>query len=469
MHISSVRHPIGSLFQSCVDYVLRLAGPPGGARPTLTDPHVLAATAVAEHLAAGVSPPVTPPPAVQQAAGGEDAWRCLRLAGDLFLARMTSGSARAAELESEYRDGTCDPRWLEAIEQYLEFYGPSGHDRQVPYVAWRESSDFVSMTLPPSATVLLIGDWGTGTEPAKALLAEAATHAPDIFIHLGDVYYAGTPHEAQANFLDVCNAVFDRSSGHLPIYNLTGNHDMYAGGLGYFALLPKTNPTPPFVEDQQQQASFFCLRNPSGAFQLLGMDTGLHDGDPFTVNTDVTWLEPSEAAWHLDKINEFHEQGGRTILLSHHQLFSAFESIGESATRAPELQAYNPKLLDVFRDVLEAGKVLAWFWGHEHNLGIYAPYGPLKRGRCIGHGAIPVLANSDPYTASPHIAQPPALVRRPDTGAPVQLPLDAARTMYQHGYVILRLNDTARTAQADYYLAGSPAAPFYSEMLTDKA
>ena len=39
--------------------------------------------------------------------------------------------------------------------------------------------------------------------------------------------------------------------------------------------------------------------------------------------------------------------------------------------------------------------------------------------------------------------------------------------MYQHGYVILRLNDTARTAQADYYLAGSPATPFYSEMLTD--
>ena len=464
MHIRPVRHPLASVFQSIIDHVLHRQAPEE-TRPTLDDPHVHAATIVAEHIAEGADPPHEAPPPVQRVGGGSQAWRCMKLAGELFMAKLEHRTERVTQLENELKDGTCDPRWAEAIAEYLEYYGLSGHKRTVPYIPCRHPTDFVSEVLPASATILLIGDWATGTEPAKALLREAATHAPDLFIHLGDIYYAGTHHEAQANFLDICNEVFDRSSGHLPIYNLTGNHDMYAGGVGYFDSLSKLNPSPPFLPEQAQSASFFCLRNNSNAFQLLAMDTGLHDGDPFTVSTDVTWLEPAEAAWHLDKINEFHERGGKTILLSHHQLFTAFDPIGAAETRPADLQAYNPKLLETFREVLEAGKVLVWFWGHEHNMALYQSYGPLARGRCIGHGAIPVMQDADPYAANPRIANPPQLVRHSDSGELVTLPLDAGG-MYKNGYVILRLNDATGSAAAEYYVAGEPNRALYREELS---
>jgi 3',5'-cyclic AMP phosphodiesterase CpdA len=466
MHIKPVRDARASLFQSLVDHVLCRDGPAGSPRPTLADPHVHAATVLAEHLAAGVAPPQDAPLAIAAAAGGPAAWRCLKLTSELFMARLLGQHNRATDLEAQLKDGTCDLRWIEAVEHYVDYFGLSGHERAVPYVACTSLSDAVSNTLPPSATVLVIGDWGTGTDLARALLREAATHEPDLFIHLGDIYYSGTPREAEQNFLAICNDVFDRSGGRLPIYNMSGNHDMYAGGVGYFTQLARLNPSPPFLPEQAQTASYFCLRNRSGAFQLLAMDTGLHDHDPLTVSTDVTWLEPSEAAWHLDKINGFHAAGGRTILFSHHQLFTAFEPIGAAEMRPPELQAYNPRLLETFQDVLAADKVAAWFWGHEHNLAIYEPYGPLKRGRCVGHGAIPVASDPDPYVPSPKIASPPRLVRRPESGEILKLPLAPDGAMYQHGYVILRLNDSMRQAEAAYYLAGNPATPFYRESLT---
>ena len=67
------------------------------------------------------------------------------------------------------------------------------------------------------------------------------------------------------------------------------------------------------------------------------------------------------------------------------------------------LSAWNPNLLTTFREVLEADQVLAWFWGHEHNCAVYEPYGPLTRGRCIGHGAIPIPKASDPCAPDPRI------------------------------------------------------------------
>ncbi|HEX2195413.1 MAG TPA: hypothetical protein VHJ76_00685 [Actinomycetota bacterium] len=227
---------------------------------------------------------------------------------------------------------------------------------------------------------------------------------------------------------------------------------MYSGGEGYYEILPLLNRAP----GAAQPASFFGLRTPSGSWQLLAMDTGLHDHDPFTVETDVTYLEPAEAQWHLDKIRGL--SGGRTILLSHHQLFSAFDYIGEKTPKPVGLEAYNTKLLATFEDVL--GDVSAWFWGHEHNLCVYEPYGNLARGRCVGHGAIPVFESSTPYRVSSRIPNPPALVTV--GGGPLELTANA-QGIYGHGYVVLELG--ADTGTATYYLQGS-TEPVYSESLT---
>jgi hypothetical protein len=288
-----------------------------------------------------------------------------------------------------------------------------------------------------------------------------------VLIHLGDIYYSGTPNECQKYFLDVIDAVFDRTGAAgttpLPVYTLTGNHDMYCGGVGYYALLPELNPSPPFAAEQAQPASYCALRSPDGAWQLLLMDTGLHDHDPFTVSKDVTYLEPDEEACHSDKIERFNRGGGRTLLFSHHQLFSAFSGIGDYASRPADQQALNPQLYTSFQRFQEAGEIAGWFWGHEHNLCVYQPSRGLVKGVCMGHAAIPVFLDDNPYTPLSGVTDAPRLVASPaDPSKGLQL--GPERDVYAHGFAILKLDDDQRTAKVSYYV-DTQDGPFFEEEL----
>jgi len=187
---------------------------------------------------------------------------------------------------------------------------------------------------------------------------------------------------------------------------------MYAGGAPYYATIDMLG----------QPASYFCLRNKH--WQFLAMDTGLHDSNPVG-QAQATFLEDTEVAWLKDKI---HKAGGRkTILLSHHQLFSAFEKIGGDAV--------NQKLMEQLGDILS--QVAAWFWGHEHNLIVYEKFQGVL-GRCIGHGAFPVgvdeLGHPDPKVPVRKVALAP---NAEDGG------------LFQHGYVMMDLDGPA--AQTTYY------------------
>ena len=462
--IRTVRNPTLSLFQSAVDdLVSRAQQDAEQVRPHLGHPMVLASTVLSELAHEGQTLPDQPPPEV--AALGPQAattWTAIRLLHQLFQARLEGNNDLAQKIEDDLKASTVDPGWIEALAAYVAYFGPDGKLRDVPYVRHQKPDDFVLETLPPNATVVVIGDWGSGTDNATEVMAQVARWSPDVVFHLGDIYYSGTERETKANFLDICNRVLDRSGGKAALYTLTGNHDMYCGGGPYYQLLSELNPTPPYRPEQAQPASYFAVRN--SAWQFLSMDTGLHDRDPFTVAEVVTFLEDTEAAWHLDKINRFHAARGRTILLSHHQLFSAYNGIGKLSDKSPGQEAYNPKLLATFQDVLAQGKVAAWFWGHEHNLEIYEPYGPINKGRCIGHGAIPVFAAQTPYQLVEGIPSPPRLVSDPKTGQPVQLGQNA-QGVYNHGYVLLKLNDAARTAEVSYYDEGNWGAPLYTETL----
>ena len=103
------------------------------------------------------------------------------------------------------------------------------------------------------------------------------------------------------------------------------------------------------------------------------MDTGYNDHIPgLPVGPG---LQPSEITWHRDKLEKF---AGSTILLSHHQLFSANSEINKGAR-----PYVNESLLATFSPYFD--KVAAWFWGHEHNFVLFedGQHG-LKRGRLIG-------------------------------------------------------------------------------------
>jgi hypothetical protein len=461
-YLKTFRDPLMSRWQSVVERVVTRhqdASAPG-ARPTVSHPMVEAAAAVNTAVAGGVSLGVpaaaAAPPTGQAAApstgkaagvsggqgGSATARTCADLAFQLLHAKLDKQPAdKIKQLEDALAFGSCDPKWAEAVDEYLEYFVAEHHT--VPYrPASADPEQQPPVVLKDNATVALIADAGTGTPEAIALLEQVAAHQPDVLIHLGDIYYSGTQEESQKYYLDLCNQVFSRAARPLPIFTMTGNHDMYDGGQGYYWLIDQLNKPPLAPPGNDQTASFFALR--SSGWQFLAMDTGLHDSDVFDVATAETFLEDAELAWHSHWIDN--AGGRRTILLSHHQLFSAFSAIGTQGD-----QSLNNRLLAQFGSRL--GKVDAWFWGHEHNLEIYAPYQGLERGRCIGCAAIPVYVSQDPYKSRVGNKIPLVPANPQVSNMPVMLA--STDGVYHHAYVILKLDDGAKTAQAAYYQSGA--------------
>jgi hypothetical protein len=408
---------------------------------------VAAATAAASASLSGIGTTAAPPAAPSSSSPPAPAApvcctddECAHLALQLATAKVEHHPAdEIQQLEDSLRFSTCDPLWAEAVADYVKFFDVD--KGTIPYRPAKSPDDPAPLTLPENATVALIADWGTGTPEARALLQRVAAHRPDVLIHLGDVYYSGTENEYTQYLFNPINEVLGRGPDRpLPVFGLTGNHCMYSGGDPFYAVIDKLNVPPLAPPGQTQTHSFFNLR--SSGWQILGMDTGLHDDDVFDVASSLTYLEDGELAWHKNQIAS--AGGRRTILLSHHQLFSAFSAIGPTSNGDRSL---NPLLHSQFADVLS--QVDAWFWGHEHNLEIYGPYEGLQRGRCIGHSAVPVFVAQQPYKSCvgdkiPLLAANPAI-----PGVPVMLGTTGG--VYNHGYVILKLDDASRTANVAYY------------------
>ena len=88
-------------------------------------------------------------------------------------------------------------------------------------------------------------------------------------------------------------------------------------------------------------------------------------------------------------------------------------------------------------------KVAAWFWGHEHTLSIYQPFAGLERGRCVGHGAVPVSVIDEIYKPVAELEGAPLLVD--------QTRLSSRGGVYTHGYAVLSFEGD--TCSAEYYQA----------------
>jgi len=169
------------------------------------------------------------------------------------------------------------------------------------------------------------------------------------------------------------------------------------------------------------------------------MDTGLHDDNPASVAEALTFLEEDELAWHCERIDEFE---GRTILLSHHQLFSAFSAIGPKQENGKR-RATNPHLMRAFERLNRSGRVAAWFWGHEHALSIYESFAGLSRGRCVGHGAVPVSVIDEIYVPLADLEEAPVLVKGTQ--------LATRGRVYAHGYALLAFQ--GEQCKATYFQA----------------
>src|SRR5262249_38184922 len=125
------------------------------------------------------------------------------------------------------------------------------------------------------------------------------------------------------------------------------------GGHGYFEhVLPAFG----------QEASYFCLQNAN--WRIIGLDSAYKDQQ--LKDPQLDWLK-------AQLVND----GKKNIVLTHHQLFSCFEDVSD-------------KMLKQVGPLLDAGRIHAWFWGHEHLHIVYLKQRNVAA-RCIGHGAIPYL------------------------------------------------------------------------------
>lgn len=289
-------------------------------------------------------------------------------------------------------------------------------------------------TLPEIARVAIMGDWGTGEPRAIRVFQKAVAMRPHVIIHLGDIYYSGTKRECRERFYDVVRGPVGFDG---PIFTLAGNHDYYAAGTGYYHLLNSLNKNPNGRNwGPMQEASYFCLRN--RYWQLLAMDTGFNDSVPGAGylrkkfgHPLVTSLRDDEIEWHRDKLQN--ARGRKTILFSHHQLFSAYEEIGLPHGS----NSFNLNLLQYFgaffgKPQPGESEIRAWFWGHEHDyMSFEKGHLGLGLGICAGNGAIPVRCGRHPKP-----------LRSPFAGLPLNLrnhALGRTGRYYNNGFSILHL------------------------------
>lgn len=235
-------------------------------------------------------------------------------------------------------------------------------------------------TIPAGpTTIALASDWASGTEVADWVGKAMEASDPDYTIHLGDIYYVGTQKEIDENML---GGITQWPMGSAGSFALNANHEMYARGKWYFkGLLPKLGPREN-GEQQQQHASYFCLRNDH--WLILGLDTGYHSvGFPVLemLVKPSARLDDRLVDWLRDEVRLQDDESSGLVILTHHQYFSKFEKGFDRAARQLSELVKRPVI---------------WFWGHEHRLALYGKSSTKKGanleafGRCIGHGGLPM-------------------------------------------------------------------------------
>jgi hypothetical protein len=162
--------------------------------------------------------------ALEKMSAADIAWACASLGWRYFEAKLLGDTATAELMKGAMIGSTCDARWIHTLNDYLKYFGPNGTRREIPYVRADKVGPKV-ITIKAGAKIGLIGDWGTGAEPAKLILRQLKAQNPNIVIHLGDIYYSGTDEECRVNFEAVVDDVLERSKSTIPVCQIASNRD----------------------------------------------------------------------------------------------------------------------------------------------------------------------------------------------------------------------------------------------------
>jgi hypothetical protein len=232
--------------------------------------------------------------------------------------------------------------------------------------------------MPDKCRLVMVGDWGSGLPRARKVAQEMRKFVQESLaagiechvIHLGDVYYSGFEYEYKKRFLPFW-PVEPGEEDRVGSWSLNGNHDMYSGGHAYYGTLLAD-----FRFSRQSRSSFFRLANDN--WQFIGLDTAYDDNG----------LKDPQATWLAQTIANNPQ---RSILLTHHQFYSAYE----------DGPAVGQVLREKLGPLLDGNRIFGAIWGHEHRCILHSRHGGLEYGRLIGHGGVPVYmthADGDQYS-----------------------------------------------------------------------
>jgi calcineurin-like phosphoesterase family protein len=237
-----------------------------------------------------------------------------------------------------------------------------------------------------AVNIAIVGDWGNGAAAASSVMKQIVglNPKPDYIVHLGDVYYGGTPaqgdpnsthyfslNEESTNLVSPWPAAYAGKS-----FTLNSNHEMYGGanGLFYDALLPASGPF-------SAQGGLSCFILQYGGWTILGLDSAYCGTSLDAFMTG--YLGSAQIAW----IQSLKLDPEKTIVLTHHTGF-AYDCSSVFS------------LWSQVNTALGGKDPYAWYWGHAHNGIVYnnpvtipVPGQPdfktVTYARCAGHGALP--------------------------------------------------------------------------------
>jgi hypothetical protein len=273
----------------------------------------------------------------------------------------------------DFRAG--DIRWTEIAEQLVDCWR-----RRIGFELPAAFPD--PLPLAPRARLILLSDWGNGSDVAAQVSAQARRWLDPTgdrechVVHLGDIYYAGTEWEAVNRFLAFWPVQPDEAQQYSS-WCLNGNHDMYAAAKG---LRGKVLTDDRFRRQRTSDGDVSTLLHLRGAgWQVLGLDSSWKF-DLFDIGGLHGRLGADQAAWLARRTEEL---PGRTVVLSHHQPFSRRRDY-------PARLSLEATMMADTAAARSGPGLAAWFWGHEHRCVSYErPVDGVAYGACVGYSAMP--------------------------------------------------------------------------------
>jgi len=229
------------------------------------------------------------------------------------------------------------------------------------------------INIPDDVTIAMMGDWGTGNwrgdaNPSpSAKVAEAISNiAPDVIIHLGDVYYSGTNKQESENLL----ADWPSTKAGGMSFTLNSNHEMYPGAAPLFQVTLAHE-----IFAAQQKHSFFALENSD--WVIICLDSAYYS-NVWKMYMSGALGTAGNAQFSFIKTQA--AKGKKTMVVTHHN------GISDNPNGIPTTNAFWNEMMSAFP---VASPPAYWYWGHVHTGVVYKDAANGTKPRCLGHGAIP--------------------------------------------------------------------------------